>query len=209
MYANDGTRITNATIAWSASGGTIVDTGGFNPNVRGFNYGTTTSYGSTTQETGSFGVGPFSGTVTNLTCGTKYHYQSYATNSVGSGYGSDAVFDTVSCASDMGGNALFGLESMNEATRVPTVTSTIELPPSQNSSFTRNLRVGMTGEDIKALQAYLNTHGHIIAKTGPGSLGNETAKFGLKTESALMSFQKENGLPSDGVAGPETWAKMK
>src|SRR3989344_5655606 len=39
-------------------------------------------------------------------------------------------------------------------------------------SFARNLEVGMIGDDVKALQVYLNTNGYTVAASGPGSPGN-------------------------------------
>ena len=47
----------------------------------------------------------------------------------------------------------------------------------------------MTDPEIKLLQEYLNAHGFILAKTGPGSPGNETQKFGTLTKTALIKFQ--------------------
>lgn len=80
--------------------GKITATGGINPTVRGFEYGPTTGYGSTTTETGSF-VGSsgltYTASLTGLTCESVYHYRSYATNSTGTGYGSDATFTTGAC----------------------------------------------------------------------------------------------------------------
>lgn len=72
-------------------------------------------------------------------------------------------------------------------------------------AFTRDLDVGMTGEDVKALQAYLNAHGHPVAEVGPGSKGNETLMFGYATQAALKRFQKEKGIvPASGYFGPKT-----
>lgn len=79
--------------------GTITHTGGQTPTVRGFNYGTTTGYGSTTTENGSFSTGAYTANITGLTCGTTYHYRTYATNSEGTDYSSDATFTTGSCDS--------------------------------------------------------------------------------------------------------------
>jgi len=65
--------------------------------------------------------------------------------------------------------------------------------------------LGDVGEDVKMLQIYLNTHGYPIAKSGIGSLGNETTKFGGATKAALIKFQKDNGiLPATGAFGPAT-----
>jgi peptidoglycan hydrolase-like protein with peptidoglycan-binding domain len=67
--------------------------------------------------------------------------------------------------------------------------------------FTRDLRQGMTGEDVKELQKFLNANGYFVGKTGPGSLGSETTKFGLLTKQALAKWQKDNKLPAFGFFG--------
>ncbi len=76
--------------------GSITADGGASSTVRGFNIGLTASYGATTTESGTFGVGSFSTTTTGLTSGTTYHYRAYATNGVGTTYGSDQTFSTLS-----------------------------------------------------------------------------------------------------------------
>ncbi|MCI0479265.1 peptidoglycan-binding protein, partial [Candidatus Uhrbacteria bacterium] len=55
--------------------------------------------------------------------------------------------------------------------------------------FTRDLRTGDTGEDVRQLQRFLNSNGFTVAKDGPGSPGNETAMFGALTRAAVRSFQ--------------------
>ena len=76
-----------------------------------------------------------------------------------------------------------------------------------NASFKRDLRVGSTGEDAKALQAYLNGHGLTVASSGAGSPGNETKRFGGLTRAALAKFQKSVGItPAYGYFGPKTRA---
>ena len=76
-----------------------------------------------------------------------------------------------------------------------------------NASFKRDLRVGSTGEDAKALQAYLNGHGFTVASSGAGSPGNETKRFGGLTRAALAKFQKSVGItPAYGYFGPKTRA---
>jgi len=78
------------------------------------------------------------------------------------------------------------------------------------SAFVRNLELGMSGADVKALQVYLNTHGYVIASSGAGSPGNETTKFGGATKAALIKFQKANGItPAAGYFGPKTRAAAK
>ncbi len=75
------------------------------------------------------------------------------------------------------------------------------------TAFTRDLQLYSTGEDVRALQKYLNAHGAVIAPTGAGSVGNETAYFGLATQAALIKFQSANGIaPAAGYFGSKTRA---
>ena len=57
-------------------------------------------------------------------------------------------------------------------------------------TFTRNLRYGSLGTDVKALQTFLNQNGFILAASGYGSPGNETEFFGPRTRAALIKFQE-------------------
>ncbi|MES2223942.1 MAG: Ig-like domain-containing protein [Patescibacteria group bacterium] len=71
--------------------------------------------------------------------------------------------------------------------------------------FTRNLKIGMTGEDVRELQKFLNKVGFTVSASGPGSSGYETNRFGQATKTALIKFQKSKGLsPSLGYFGPKT-----
>jgi len=56
------------------------------------------------------------------------------------------------------------------------------------------LKKGSKGESVRTLQDFLK-----IPVDGD---------FGPKTESAVKSYQKKNGLVVDGVVGPKTWAHM-
>lgn len=55
--------------------------------------------------------------------------------------------------------------------------------------FTHYLKEGDTGDEVRMLQRFLNTHGFRVAQTGPGSLGNETDYFGPQTKDAVMRYQ--------------------
>ena len=71
--------------------------------------------------------------------------------------------------------------------------------------FKKNLSSGMVNNDVKELQKYLNTHGFVVAKSGAGSPGHETTKFGAATRTALIKFQKAKGIkPANGLFGPLT-----
>ena len=79
--------------------------------------------------------------------------------------------------------------------------------PSTAGAFTRNLETGMTGNDVKQLQIYLNAKGFKVSASGLGSPGNETSFFGAGTRGALARFQAANGIsPAVGYFGPKTMA---
>ena len=71
--------------------------------------------------------------------------------------------------------------SMDESKNIPTI------------------RRGAEGELVEKLQGLLKEAGETLAVDG---------KFGAKTEEAVKTFQKKNGLKADGIAGPQTWAAL-
>lgn len=74
--------------------GTLIFTRGATPTVEGFNYGTTTGYGTDTSTTGTYSPGAFSLPITGLTPSTIYHFRSFSTNSSGTGVSVDGFFTT-------------------------------------------------------------------------------------------------------------------
>ncbi|MDO8557056.1 MAG: peptidoglycan-binding domain-containing protein, partial [Candidatus Jorgensenbacteria bacterium] len=79
-----------------------------------------------------------------------------------------------------------------------------------STTFTRNLTVGSKGDDVKALQQWLNASGYAVATGGAaGSSGNETTYFGPATRAALAKYQAANGItPPAGYFGSITRAKV-
>jgi peptidoglycan hydrolase-like protein with peptidoglycan-binding domain len=65
----------------------------------------------------------------------------------------------------------------------------------------RNLKQGMSGEDVKALQAILASDPSIYS-------GDITGFFGKNTAEALKKYQKKNGLDGVGFVGPKTLKKL-
>lgn len=63
------------------------------------------------------------------------------------------------------------------------------------------LRRGSRGAEVKELQLQLQRLGY--------NPGTADGIFGLKTRLAVIQFQKDNGLISDGVVGPLTWQALR
>lgn len=68
------------------------------------------------------------------------------------------------------------------------------------SPFTSQLDLGARGENVKALQQFLNKAGFPVSATGAGSPGNETDFFGPATQAALQKYQASKGIVSGGSA---------
>jgi peptidoglycan hydrolase-like protein with peptidoglycan-binding domain len=83
--------------------------------------------------------------------------------------------------------------------------STVSAQTTSTCVYTRDLRVDSEGEDVRALQQFLNANGFIISQSGVGSPGQETTSFGLKTQQALQRFQTAVSIsPATGFFGPLT-----
>lgn len=67
------------------------------------------------------------------------------------------------------------------------------------SAGPRMLSVGASGEDVRRIQARLSEMGHTVDADGD---------FGPATKAAVIAVQSANGLPADGIVGPDTLAVM-
>ncbi len=74
--------------------------------------------------------------------------------------------------------------------QAPVTATTTSLASLTLPRFLRSLRQGDRGNDVRALQIYLNRQGFLVAKSGPGSLGQETTFFGSATARAVSTFQE-------------------
>lgn len=90
--------------------------------------------------------------------------------------------------SGSGGGAVI----INKPSTPSSGSSTPSTASSSTMIFTRTLSLSSTGEDVRALQIYLNAHGYPVSASGNGASGSETTYFGTKTKLALKLFQETN-----------------
>jgi hypothetical protein len=77
-----------------------------------------------------------------------------------------------------------------------------------SGSLTGNLNFGMTNSQVVILQQILNKNGFVIASSGPGSPGNETAYFGALTREAVRKFQCAKSIACDGNEGTTGYGRV-
>ena len=90
-----------------------------------------------------------------------------------------------------------GAESTAEATEQPTPTVTHTPAELQAQGI---FTVGASGDEVTRLQQRLKDLGYLNGKVD--------GKYGGGTKRAVISFQRRNGLKTDGVAGETTLAKL-
>ena len=88
-------EITAITLTTASSGGNVTSDGGATVTVRGICWSKTANPTiSNDKTTDGTGTGVFASLLASLEPGTKYYVRSYATNSIGTGYGNELSFDT-------------------------------------------------------------------------------------------------------------------
>lgn len=194
----------SATITWTTSkvASTKVD------------YGITSSYGNTTEETDkSPRVTSHTVVIPNLFGCKVYHFKVTSEDAISqSGYSSDMTFKTAGCSNNGGGpgskpfintvvldcingnlySPSTGMKCTNFNINNPALDSHTQV---SKFIFTKKLQVGLKDIEVSELQKYLNKKGENLLTDGA---------FGKLTKIALIKFQKLNGLGSDGVVGPKT-----
>jgi hypothetical protein len=94
------TAITSITYTTASSGGSITNDGGAAVTARGVCWSTSSNptVALSTKTTDGSGTGSFTSSITSLVAGSTYYVRAYATNSVGTAYGTQVVFATTAYA---------------------------------------------------------------------------------------------------------------
>ena len=126
-------------------------------------------------------VNSVSSLLSQLGVNISQYMTSMSTSAYGMGYGMGYGMDAMGYASGMLGSS--------------TGTATETAAASSGSSYPGYyLKKGMTDDYVKQIQ---------------GALGvSQTGYFGSKTYSAVKQYQRQNGLQTDGIVGPQTWGSL-
>jgi len=90
------TAVTSITQTTASSGGNVTSDGGLTVTARGVCYATTqTPTIASSIVAGGTGTGSFTSSITGITASTTYYVRAYATNSLGTAYGSQQSFTTL------------------------------------------------------------------------------------------------------------------
>ena len=183
--------------------GSITDNGGEDPSPVGFQYGLDSSYGSAviSNNTGGSFSYDFSG---SLSCNTSYHFRAYAENSAGVKYSEDQTFTTEECSTKSrvtGSSASAIAKFFSQQIITKPILTTEPATTTTHSLGTTPIKLGQRNTFVKELQKFLNINLKLNLI--------EDGIFGQKTKTAVISFQKANGLTPDGIVGPMTKGKIK
>ncbi|MFN6388587.1 MAG: beta strand repeat-containing protein, partial [Bacteroidota bacterium] len=113
---------TSITSSTATSGGTITSDGGAAVTARGLVYGLTTGSSTFSVTTGT-GTGTYTSSLTGLLPATTYFVRSFATNSVGTVYGTETSFTSIAIAPTVSATATATSVTGSTATSGGTITS--------------------------------------------------------------------------------------
>ncbi len=147
--------VSDITTTTATGNGNVTATGGANITERGIYYSTTDGFadgaGTKVSATGDWSVaGAFTQAITGLTAGTTYYLKAFATNSVGTSYGSQVSFLTQSAPIVTASQSFSIAEDITNAASVGTVLATDADAGTTFSSWTET---GGTGAAIFEIDA--------------------------------------------------------
>jgi hypothetical protein len=215
---------TSITSFTASGGGNVTNIGGAEVTVRGVcfgvNHNPTTADGKTTDGTG---LGSFSSSLKGLRHNTTYYVRAYATNSAGSGYGSEVSFKTAALPDAiyaLGDGTTAGWDNtvaikIDQTTTPGIYEAILDLTATKSLKFIQNLGAWApqwgqaTGGDAGTLGANLGGGSDPDAITIPSPSGKYkvTVDLGAMTYKVVAAYPSALYMIGDGVGGWE-WATI-
>jgi hypothetical protein len=205
VYTNSINNITSST---SNSGGNISFDGGSTVLARGVCWNTSGNpLVSNNKTTDGSGNGNFTSLLSNLTPNTLYYYRAYATNSIGTGYGSQSSFTTttqptiststisnITTTSALGGGKI--VSASNESVLSSGVCwSTTTLPTISNSHTSDGTSVGIFISSITGLTSNTKYYLRAYYTMSYGTVYGDEVSFTTNAETKLsIGMQYLGGL---------------
>ena len=197
------TTATSITQTTASSGGTVTSNGGASVTSEGVCY--STSANPTTPCTSDGTATPFTSSLSGLASGTLYHYRAFATNSAGTGYGSDLTFSTVTPTYSISGTVSPAAGSIdpnpNVTVSCPTCTFTsVQTSAGGGYSFAGNPNGTYTVTPSKAGYTFSPVN-RSVTVSGANSSGNNFTATGsapvISLNPASLTFSSQGvGIPS-------------
>jgi len=137
--------------------GEVTDTGGLDVTERGFVYSetsygdpgnvspATSDYGDVENESGTFGTGVFSLTMSSLTHDTTYYVRAYAENSEGYSYGSEVSFTTTAVIETDAATSVIGNEAQLNGDASFTGDAYFQYRETGNGGWSETSKTNLTG----------------------------------------------------------------
>jgi pectin methylesterase-like acyl-CoA thioesterase len=201
------------------SGGNVTAWGGDSVKARGVCWGTTLNPTIATSKTSDgIGLGAFTSGMTGLTANTLYHVRAYATNSAGTGYGSDTTFTTqvqqrdttVIVAKDGSGNyttvqAAFRAVPMNYTGRWTILVKRGKYYE-KDTLATGKVNVVLQGEDRDSTVIWYDDYADRYGSGNPGTSGTYTMTIDASDFIAKNITIQNTYAPQAGVSGTQAVA---
>jgi hypothetical protein len=198
----------------ATGGGEVTSEGGSAVTDRGICWGSSPDpvKGSGNYISAGSGTGSFTGLITGLTANTTYHARAYATNSVGTSYGSDITFTTntkyglnLTFAGSGRGTVAFGVTTCESACTFladPNTTANLQASTLPFYSFT-SWSGACTGSS-KQCSVLMNGDNMIVTATFTLDAAN-SVRIKLPTEKRYTSVTSAIQAARNGTAVIDTW----
>lgn len=192
------TAIENITSTTAIGGGVITDMRGSDISARGLCWSVDKNPTINDNHTNNgTGVGSYSGNLTGLVGGVKYHVRAYATNSAGTGYGADVKFTTQS-----GGGLPVSAFSANPTSgNKPLIVNFADQSTNSPTSWQWNFGDGNTSTQQSPTHTYQNAGSYTVQLAVTNSDGSDTEmknNYITVTNAGSAPVADFNGNPTSG-----------